>query len=169
LTAFLGLDFLIGGAERMRLAACSKLTPFNLKSMALGINYRFTWTHFTTLLSASIAKSQMARPKKVQLPIGLQDMLRIALPNKRPEDRMRIFRAWARSNLTTKLWRVPTEEEFQVEFDLWCKKPFTEMFWVQDVAAFIKNFVPHFTAANRKKRAQTAANAKWKKRKVKNG
>ena len=111
----------------------------------------------------------MARPKKVKLPIGLQEVLRIALPNKRTEDRMKIFRVWARSNLTTKLWRAPTEEEFQIEFDLWCNKPFQEMSWVENVAGFLKNFVPHFTAANRKKRAQTAANAKWKKKRVKNG
>lgn len=36
--AFLGLDFFgSGGAARMRLAAASKLMPFNLKSMAFDI------------------------------------------------------------------------------------------------------------------------------------
>lgn len=126
--------------------------------------FGFTRCRFDGLISESIAKSQMARPRKVQLPIGLQEVLRIAMPKKRPEDRMKIFREWARSNLTTKLWREPTDEEFKIEFNLWCKKPFTEMFHIQDVAGFLREFVPRFAAANRKKRAKTAAIAKWKKK-----
>jgi hypothetical protein len=48
-----------GGAARMRLAAYSKLTPFSLKSMALGIFcFNFSCAHFATFPSASKGKSQ---------------------------------------------------------------------------------------------------------------
>jgi hypothetical protein len=109
----------------------------------------------------------MARPRKIEFPIGLDEMLRIALPKKRPEDRMQIFREWARSNLTVKLWRQPTDEEFQADFELWCKKQFKEMLFVNDIAAFLKAFVPHFSAANRKRRAQMAATKRWSNKDIK--
>jgi|ERR1035437_2594185 hypothetical protein len=108
----------------------------------------------------------MARPKKIELPIGANEMLRIALPKKRPEDRMKIFREWARSNLSVKLGRLPSDEESQADFELWCKKQFNSMFFLNDIAAFLRAFVPHFSAANRKRRAHLAATKRWSKKNI---
>jgi hypothetical protein len=103
----------------------------------------------------------MARPRKVEFPIGVSEMLRLALPTKRPEDRMRIFREWSRSNLMVKRGVVPTDEEAQAEFDLWCQKRFDNLYQINDLAAFLNSFTPHFSAVNRKKRAQVAAAKSW--------
>ena len=90
-------------------------------------------------------------------------MLRIVLPKKtRPEDRMEIFRAWSRANLTAILDRVPTEEEAQTEFALWCRYKWKDMFQVNDNPGdLIKVFLPHYAARNRKKKAQKAAKDSW--------
>jgi len=107
----------------------------------------------------------MARPRKTKFPIGHEEMLRIVLPKKiRPEDRMEIFRAWSRANLTAILDRVPTEEEAQTEFALWCRYKWKHMLQVNDTRGdLIKRFLPYFYARKRKKRALSGAAARWKK------
>jgi len=109
----------------------------------------------------------MARPRKPQYPITLEQALRLLLPKKRPEDRMRIFREWARVNLATKLWKQPTEEEFDAEWNLWCSKPFDRSEQLDSISGFLKNFIPQFAAVNRKKRAKTAADKRWAKKNTK--
>lgn len=106
----------------------------------------------------------MARPKKSEFPICLERFLLVALPRKRPEDRMKIFREWARGNLWMRLGRQPSEEEFDIEFDGWCKKQFSNLMFVDMLASNLKEFVPRFTAENRKRRAQNAAAKRWSKK-----
>jgi hypothetical protein len=105
----------------------------------------------------------MARPQKNTFPIGHEEMLRLVLPKKRVADRMKIFREWARSNLAVKLWRRPTDEEAQADFELWCKYQWKDIHGVHDTAQLLKNFLPNFSAYNRKKRAVSGAAARWQK------
>lgn len=105
----------------------------------------------------------MARPKKLTFPIGHVEMLRLILPKKRPEDRMKIFREWSRANLVSKTGRLPTDKEAQAEFEGWCKHQWKDIYAVHDMADFLKAFVPHFLALNRKERAKTAAKESWSK------
>jgi len=101
----------------------------------------------------------MARPKKIKPPVNLETVLRIVLPRKRPEDRMKIFREFAKVNLWARLGRQPSEEEFHREFEEWCKKQFySGIDWLSDS---LKEFVPKYSAENRKKRAQIAAAKRW--------
>jgi hypothetical protein len=105
----------------------------------------------------------MPRPKKATFPVSLETVLRVTLPRKRPEDRMKIFREWARSNLRVKLWREPSDDEFHADFELWCRKPFTNLMHIDMAASQLKAFAPLFSAQNRKKRAQVAAAKTWSK------
>ena len=110
----------------------------------------------------------MARPKKIERPIGLEVALRMVLGKKRPEDRMKIFREWRRTILRAKLKREPTEEEVETELKLFrepdfdaANRPFP--FWDS-----LKDFVPVFHQNNRTKKAQHAAITKWSKKSEKN-
>jgi hypothetical protein len=94
----------------------------------------------------------------------LQTVLRWILTKKRPEDRMKIFREWARVNLAVKLGRKPSEEEFDADLDLWCKKQFNSAVEVLFLSDFIKDFVPRFSAQNRIDRAKKAAAKRWTKK-----
>jgi len=105
----------------------------------------------------------MARPKKVKYPIGLQEMLRIVLRGKRPEDRMKIFREYQRYGLRAKLRREPTDNEVEEELKKWQSAE------IHDLSlGFIDNlkfdFLPKYRKENRSKRAQTAANSRWAKK-----
>ena len=53
----------------------------------------------------------MARPRKIKFPIGLEELLRLALPDKRQEDRLKYYRLDLRADLKWKWNRLPTEEE----------------------------------------------------------
>ena len=106
----------------------------------------------------------MARPRTFALPVGLDEMLRWALPKKRPEDRRRIFKEWSKANLAMKLWKRPTDEEAQAEYELWCNKKFSNMEHIIDTANFVKDFAPKFSANNRMERAQKAAKIRWSKK-----
>ena len=106
----------------------------------------------------------MARPKKSEFPINLETVLRVALPRKRLEDRMKIFREWARVNLWVKLGRQPTDEEFHTDLEQWCQKQFNNIMQIDILAMHLMEFVPRFSAENRKKRAQIAAQKRWSKK-----
>src|SRR5579859_2924206 len=104
----------------------------------------------------------MARPRKIKLPVNLETFLRIVLPRKRPEDRMKIFREYAKMNLWTRTGREPSAEEASSDFEEWCKKEFYSGFdWLADN---LKEFVPRYSAENRKKRAKIAASRRWSKK-----
>jgi hypothetical protein len=106
----------------------------------------------------------MARPKKIRFPIGLDEWLRCVLPKRRPEDRMKIFREWRRNFLTTSLKRPPTGQELESEIALIRGIKFDEGNRIHDWAYSLKDFLPDLAKANRRKRAQIAAEKRWSKK-----
>ncbi len=107
----------------------------------------------------------MGRPRKVEYPIRLQEMLRIILRDKRPEDRMKIFREYQRYYLNANLRRQPSEDELEAEIKKWQD---TEIYGLNP--GFIDNlkfdFLPKYLKENRSKRGELlpiAAGQKMKK------
>jgi len=75
---------------------------------------------------------------------------------------MKIFREFAKMNLWVRMGREPTDEESSQDLEKWCKKEFySGIDWLSDS---LKEFVPKFSAENRKKRAQIAASKRWSKK-----
>ena len=94
--------------------------------------------------------------------MSLEEWLRRLLREKRPEDRMKIFREWRRLYLQEKLKREPAPQEVEDEIKLWrehdaLKYPF-------GFADLLADFIPEFHKQNRIKRAKTAANKRWSKK-----
>jgi hypothetical protein len=106
----------------------------------------------------------MGRPKNRKFPVELDALLLIALPMKRLEDRMKIFREWRRTELRAELKREPTDQEVAAEIQLirdWKFHNPNQMFRLTEA---LRDFVPEFEKENRRKKAQIAANAKWSKK-----
>lgn len=106
----------------------------------------------------------MGRPKKLKPPVGLDEALRKFLPNKKLEDRMKIFREWRRVNLRVKSQREPTDQEIVEEIKLFRKPDFdaanlNPIFWNR-----LKDFVPVYHKENRIIKARNAANKRWSKK-----
>jgi hypothetical protein len=105
----------------------------------------------------------MGRPRKIKRPIGLDVGLRLALPEKRPEQRWKIFCAWRQAILRTTLKREPTDQEIEAQIKLFREPNFDAAncpfgFW-----DLLKDFVTVFHKENRRKKAQCAAAARWSK------
>lgn len=110
----------------------------------------------------------MGRPRKLKHPVVLEVALRLALPKKRPEDRMKIFREWRRSYLTATLKREPTDQELEDEIKLFRGLDFNAanlhpFFW-----EVLKDFVPVFHKENSSKKAHIAAATRWSRKSGKN-
>jgi 16S rRNA C967 or C1407 C5-methylase (RsmB/RsmF family) len=104
----------------------------------------------------------MARPRKVELPIRLNEWLRRVLRDKRPEDRWKIFKEWRREHLKINLRRDPTDGELESEIKLWQQYEFylstRELVWIDTLRY---DFLPKYHKENRIKRARTAAIKSW--------
>jgi len=105
----------------------------------------------------------MGRPAKIKRPIGLDTALLKTLPEKRPEHRRKIFRAWRVLSLGANLKREPTEEEIEAQMKLFQGPDFDAanlhpFFWDS-----LKDFVPVYEKENRRKKAQSAAVIRWSK------
>jgi hypothetical protein len=126
--------------------------------------FRFTRCRFVVFLSPSKAKRQMARPRKITLPTTLDVWLRLALQNKRLEDRWKIFREWRRNYLATTLGRAPTDQELEIEIQKWKQFEFyislQETVWMDNLRV---DFLPKFHKENLRKRAQAMASGTWSK------
>lgn len=110
----------------------------------------------------------MGRPRKLKHPVVLEVALRLALPKKRPEDRMKIFREWRRSYLTATLKREPTDQELEDEIKLFRGLDFDGAncrfgFWDTLI-----DFVPVFHKENSSKKAHIAAATRWSQKSGKN-
>ena len=108
-------------------------------------------------------RQKMARPGKIKHPIGLDVALRFYLPQKRPEHRRKIFRAWRVTILRATLKREPTDQEIEAQIKLFREPDFDAAncpfgFW-----DLLKEFVPVYQKENRRKKAQYAANIGWSK------
>jgi hypothetical protein len=99
--------------------------------------------------------------KKLKSPMSLEEWLRRVLREKRPEDRMKIFREWRRVNLRTKFKREPTEQEVVAEIKL-CREH-DALNYPFGFADSLNDFVSVYHQENRRKKAQRAAIARWGK------
>jgi hypothetical protein len=68
----------------------------------------------------------MARPNKIVWPIGFEEMLRYALPQKRPEDRPRFYRLYLRDFLHKGSTIKASEDEIEKACSAARSKTFTE-------------------------------------------
>jgi hypothetical protein len=103
----------------------------------------------------------MGRLGKIKSPMGLDEWLRRVLRDKRPEDRMKIFREWRRVSLRTKFKREPTDSEIESEIKLF--REHDALTYPFGFADSLSDFVPDFHKQNRIKRSQKAAAGRWSK------
>src|ERR1017187_1791221 len=115
-----------GGVASIFRNPSSKLTPGNFRFNDLPINFRFTWLEFSTFLAVSKAQSQMARPRKIQWPIGFEDLLRYMFPQKRREDRFKFYRLFLRDYIDPHTTARAAEKEIEERFKSDRNRKFTE-------------------------------------------
>jgi hypothetical protein len=114
------------------------------------------------MLGGSNIPQKQRRPRRPKFPLSLEKFLLLALPQRRPEDRMAIYRQMMRSYLHLKDGRPPSDEEVAAEIHLVRQRKFTIeqcnalLGYVRDSADLIK-------ADNLKKRAKAGAAGRWKK------
>ena len=108
----------------------------------------------------------MARPRKVQFPIGLEEFLRVILRDNRPEDRMKIFREFIRYDLRRKIRQEPTDSEVEDQLRRW-QNAEIHGFDLPFIDNLRFDFLPVYRKENRSRRAQTAANKRWENKKKK--
>jgi hypothetical protein len=108
----------------------------------------------------------MARPRKIQFPIGLDDFLRVILRGKRPEDRMKIFREFIRYDLRRKIRQEPTDSEVEDQLRRW-QNAEIHGFDLPFIDNLRFDFLPIYHKENRSKRGRTAAIKRWDKKKKK--
>ena len=106
----------------------------------------------------------MARPPKTKFPMHLDTWLRLALPKKRPEDRMKILREWRRFSLEKKLNREPTDQELKDEVKQWQEHEFFDSHNSYNLMYSIREFLPIFHKENLSKRAKAMAAGRWTKK-----
>jgi hypothetical protein len=110
----------------------------------------------------------MARPRKIQWPVSVTEMLRIFLRQKikRPEDRWKVFREWRRWHLERyKLNRKPTEDELEADVSEWQQGEFyssDRTYGLMDNLTM--DFLPIYRKENRINRARAAAKGRWSKK-----
>lgn len=93
----------------------------------------------------------------------LEEMLRLALPKKRPEDRFKFYRMLVRDSLCGRNGRWPTEQEIEEEIIKMRSKQHEEIH-VFNLRIIFREHLRTFEAENRKKRAQLAAAKRWAKK-----
>jgi len=106
----------------------------------------------------------MARPRKSIYPIGFYEWLRIALHEKRPENRMKIFREWRRGQLQGKLGRAPTDDEIFEEIKKWQETEFYDSTMIYVWMDSLRCFAPYFHRTNRSEKARKNAQKRWSKK-----
>ena len=103
-------------------------------------------------------------PRPLKFPATLASALRFMLPQKRPEDRMKIYREFIRASLWTEKGRAPTDEEVASVINLVTEEKFQSLNHVQHIAEFLERFVPSYESSNRRKRARAGAAKRWPKK-----
>jgi hypothetical protein len=107
----------------------------------------------------------MARPRKIKFPIKLEELLRLALPKKRLEDRFKYYRLILRDKIGWTISPQPTDELVEKEI----VKARSIQYGEQDanyLINYIRYNVPVFEAEIRQKRAEIAAAKRWSKKKT---
>jgi len=86
------------------------------------------------------------------------------MPQKRPEDRMKIYREFVRANFQYQRGIPPTDDEVATCLDDTKAGLFKSMDYVKTMGEFLLRWLPHYEASNRKKRAQAGAAKRWGKK-----
>ncbi|HTB82961.1 MAG TPA: hypothetical protein VK742_04840 [Candidatus Sulfotelmatobacter sp.] len=106
----------------------------------------------------------MGRPRKIKFPIELDEFLRLALPKRRLEDRLKIYREHLRTDLAldgnTVIHR--SDDEIIALIKMKRLRKFSEDQY-ECARRMLLNFLPQYEANNRKQRAQNAAAKRWGK------
>jgi hypothetical protein len=108
----------------------------------------------------------MPRPRKVEFPVNLETMLRLArcLHNKRPEDRFKFYRMFVREDLFDEYGRYPTDEEIEAKIAQNRKRFFTKNEFKTEESV-MEMFLPKFQSELRSKRAKKGSKVRWEKEK----
>jgi len=107
----------------------------------------------------------MARPKKIDFSVGAEfkEMLRLALHNKRPEDRIKFYRMLLRDTLQFHLGRKPTKEEIDSAMVNAESKKYSER-ECHGIGLDFRYKLTTWEYELRQLRAKSGADGKWKKK-----
>lgn len=120
------------------------------------------------------------KPRKpFKFPLGFEEFLRFLMPEKRPEDRMRIIRVWLSASLREErhlkrygimqpltVTPKPTIDDVEAAIKDWRAKPF-ETAHAAMIAGFFGRWLEAYKGMNYRVRARKAAEARWKKKRRK--
>ena len=107
----------------------------------------------------------MARPRKIKFPINLDELLRLALPEKRLEDRFKYYRLILRNQIDWTNSLQPIDEKVEKEIVKARSIKYDER-EANYLINYIRYNVPIFEAEVRQKRAEIAAAKRWSKKKI---
>ena len=124
---------------------------------------------------AEAAEAEGKFPKPKKFPVNLDGFLRLTLPDKRSEDRMKLFREYIRGSIrVSKMYQSPpnvipiehvpetTDTEIAQAIDSVRQRGYNE-YQFKDSFEFLQRFAESKKIENRKKRAQAGGVAKSKK------
>jgi hypothetical protein len=104
----------------------------------------------------------MPRPRKIEFPVGLEEMLRLAMPRKRLEDRFKFYRMELREHFHWKHGRPPTQEEIEQEMCRARTIKFDQSVSI-GIGQNLRNHLSIFESEIRRQRAKNAATKRWSK------
>jgi hypothetical protein len=108
----------------------------------------------------------MARPKKIQWPIGFEEMLLFAFAKKRPEDRLKFYRLFLRDYLHPGTTIQASPEEIETALLADRRKKFSEN-WAFHIRMWSNGSFEKWKRENYQKRAKAMAAGRWSKDKNK--
>lgn len=104
----------------------------------------------------------MGRPRKIQWPIKVEELLRIHLREKRPEDRWKIFKEWLRWRFGKQFGRDPSAEELNGEIEKWRSADIFDSNGIHNSMYVLRHdFMPEYYRENRINKARLAAKQRW--------
>jgi len=104
----------------------------------------------------------MARPRKIQWPVGFEELLRYALPYKRHEDRPKFYRLYLRDFLHKGSTIKATEEEIEKAYIAALTKKFTEN-EAYHIRMHMSLSVNEWKRESYQKRGRIMASRRWSK------
>jgi hypothetical protein len=117
------------------------------------------------------------RKKPFRFPISFDELLRYLMPRKRPEDRMRFFRAFVVANIKTDVWVCsgmwkqgkefedtpePSDQRISIALNDWKSRTYEEKRAEQLLYDFFGSWFAKHTRGLRHRRALAAAAGRWK-------
>jgi hypothetical protein len=103
----------------------------------------------------------MARPKKTDCSVGLDEMLRLGMPNKRTKARITYYRMAVRDDFIWENHRKPTEEEIDQKLAA-ARAGSYDQGEVERFKSAMRGHLPIFESEIRQNRSKKAAAKRWK-------